>query len=469
METMIASKAASLTDSTETQRLISDSTEAQRLNDELDAILGEINNDSKPGSHQQMQASVLKLGLSLLKEGGLEKMDQAWANAIEYTRNAIISPKDDSSRATALWTSFCSDVSKELQSRFGPATVQAARDGCKAIADDHLNGNRKLIPHVDKKRSFLQHWRGQSIGNAFEPADSIFATVGYECGSVPCAVVLLAWASPEQAAKLAAISHIAICDDYGEFTGGDREARIRLSALAIGAGYEFGAWAANAIIDGSLLQASGTGAEALSIESVMSWRAVSGCTSPYTGYLFGVGTVDDGVVAPQVLTGTHDLFDWRSDTAAGNHENGVSGVYGLGIEDPFHAYLEAILQKAVSHPISAIHAIAGMTLTQFIAARYGTYDYKGKDGVVCDHCTELLRQGTEGAGLRWEPVPPPRSFAEGHHVRVMAQDLVNGRDHHNLVQQGLSWFQHLVTTGEIRLYDILMDSAEPVDANSNWV
>lgn len=445
-----------------------DTTEGERLNNEIDAILNEIENDSKPGSPQPMHAHVLKLGLSLLKKEGPVMTDQAWANAIEYSRDAIISPKDDKSRATAAWTSFCSDVSKELQSRFGPSTIQAAQDGCKAIADIRFNGNAMLIPHVDKKRSYLQHWRDQLIGDAF-PADNIFSTVAYECGSIPCAVLMLAWASPEQSAKLAAISHIAICDDYGEFTSGDRDARIRCNAIAIGAAYELGGWAANAIIDGSLLQCQGNGAEA-SVESAMSWRAVSGCTSPYTGYLYGVGSVEDGIVAPQVLTGTHDLFDWRADTAAGNFENGVSVGAGLGLEDPFHAYLEGILQKTVSHPTPAIHAIAGMTIGQFMAARYGTYDYRGKECPACDHCTDLLRRGTEAAGFRWEPEQPPRSFAEGNPVRRMVQDLVNGRDDHNLVQRGLSWFQHLVSTGEIRLFDILTDAAEPVDVgNPNWV
>jgi hypothetical protein len=32
-------------------------------------------------------------------------------------------------------------------------------------------------------------------------------------------------------------------------------------------------------------------------------------------------------IMPEVMMAMHDMLDWRSDVAAGNHENGVSAVY----------------------------------------------------------------------------------------------------------------------------------------------
>ncbi|KAK8093135.1 uncharacterized protein PG998_014536 [Apiospora kogelbergensis] len=371
------------------------------------------------------------------------------------------------SRAEAYWARSCSKLGNEFLRRFGPSTIQAAHDGCASIISNHYGGERQGIAHVDKKANFLRHWQGQIIGDAFFPSSSLLATAAYESGTFACAITLLAWGTPEQAAKLASISHLAVCDDYHSFTGSEYDVRIRMVALAVGAARYHGGRAVNAIVDGSLLQASGIGIGA-SFTSVMAWRAVSSCTTPYSVYVFELGDLEEGLVAPQIMMATHDLFDWRSDTAAGNHENGLSAIYWLGQKDVFHSYLEALLEKAVLHPNSALHAVASMTLMHFTAARYGSYEYRGTHQPACLRCVELLREATAGGQLEWAPRPPPQSFDQGHHIRHLGKLLIDRYEDHGLAQHGLSWFQYLVVTGRVWLFNLLADGVEAIDIGTDW-
>ncbi|KAE8368662.1 hypothetical protein BDV27DRAFT_153857 [Aspergillus caelatus] len=182
-----------------------------------------------------------------------------------------------------------------------------------------------------------------------------------------------AFLDPETAVKAASISGVAICDDYAAFSIEDYEIRLRIVGVSLGCAYEFGGQLVNAIIDGSMLQCTGTG-EQLTLEAAMAWRVISGCTSPNSGYIFSKGSLDEGLVITEIEIAVHDLLDWRSDIAAGNHENGVSAAYGLGIKDPFHAYLEAILTRAESNPRSGGYAIAAIVFMHFTGVRYGAYD-----------------------------------------------------------------------------------------------
>ncbi|KAM3548223.1 hypothetical protein ARSEF4850_009537 [Beauveria asiatica] len=352
------------------------------------------------------------------------------------------------SRAFATWNRFGSEVSSVLLGRFGPDSIQAARHGCASLIADHFNGNARGIPHVDKKANFMRNWDKQIIGRAYYPACSILAVAAYESGPVACAMVLLAWGTAEQAAKLGALAHLTICEDFSGFTAAEAEVRVRMIALAVGAAYQLGDSAAGAVVDSSLLQCSGTGKDK-SIESVMAWRAINGGSAPYTGALFGISGAEERLIAPILIMATHDLYDWRSDTAAGNHENGVSGVYGLGIKDPFHAYLEAVLKKAVKYPVPALHAISGVTFLHFTAARHGSYEYRGTHRGPCPECVESLREATKGAGLNWAPKKPPQSFAGGSEMREAAKAFIDSYEDRGILQESASWFQHLILTGKI--------------------
>jgi hypothetical protein len=150
------------------------------------------------------------------------------------------------------------------------------------------------------------------------------------------------------------------------------------------------------------------------------------------------------------------LYDCRADAAAGNHENGVLAVYGLGEQDPFHAYLEALLGLWVASPVAALYTIAGMTILHFTAARYGTFEYKGETGKTpCETCTRLLREATAGAGLKWGPEQPPRTFEEGDEAHTEALEFFENYRDTGLIQKGIGWFQHLIGTGGMWPFDVL--------------
>ncbi|KFH42558.1 hypothetical protein ACRE_067240 [Hapsidospora chrysogenum ATCC 11550] len=440
------------------------------LDRDLDALLREVKQRrNSPSAKDERYLPTLETGLQVLARRGPNPNTQAWRDAIDYARDVILNPKDDSSRAAETWARSCSDLARELMSRYGPSTIQAAKDGSRRIIDENFGGDGRRIPHVEKKAAFLRNYKSQMVPKAHYPEDNILAVACYEVGFISCGLAMMAWTPTGLASRLAALNSFALCDDYAGFTENDYEVRIRMTALGMGVAVEIGGWSANAIVDGSLLQAQGTGRDR-SVDSVMAWRAVSGCTAPYCGYLVGEGTLEEGTVSPRVMMVIHDLYDCRADAAAGNHENGVIAVYGLGEPDPFHTYLEALLRLSVSSPVAALYTIAGMTIVQYVAARYGTCEYKGDTGrSPCDTCISLLREATAGAGLQWAPEEPPRTFAEADKVRKLAKDLFDNYNDNGLIQQGISWFQHLVASGGIWRMDVLSEGVDAVDTENEWV
>lgn len=81
---------------------------------------------------------------------------------------------------------------------------------------------------------------------------------------------------------------------------------------------------------------------------------------------------------------------------------------------------------------------------------------------------QLLRGITARAGLRWEPIPPPNSFTSSEKLRRLGKLVVDRFEKHPLAQIGMSWLQHLLTTGEIWLFDARV-KITPVDSDVDWV
>ncbi|PWY86603.1 hypothetical protein BO94DRAFT_467021 [Aspergillus sclerotioniger CBS 115572] len=407
-------------------------------------------------------------GLMLLSEKVERPSGQAWEDAIHYSRAVIISPQDTVRRATSVWARSCSDLHKTLLGRFGPAVIEAARVGCQTVLSTHYNGDGSGVAHVDKRASFKRHWQDLQLGSAFYPPSSPLAVGCYESGTMVCSLVLSAWMPAEAAVKFASLSHLSVCDDFGSFTSKDAEVRVRMVALAIGAAYEGNEKVVHSILDGTALQAVGT-ADTLTVAAAMAWRAVGGCATVYSGYVFANDSIEQGLVAPEVMMAVHDLLDWRSDTAAGNHENAISAVCGMGVADPFHTFVEALLERALFKSLSGAYGVGATTLMHFTAARYAAYEYRGTHGPPCLNCIQRLREVTLGAGLKWSPTPPPSSFEEGHRIRQLGQRWVDYYEDHGLVQEGLGWFQYLVETGKIGLFDVIEKGVVPVDMTAGWV
>jgi hypothetical protein len=79
--------------------------------------------------------------------------------------------------------------------------------------------------------------------------------------------------------------------------------------------------------------------------------------------------------------------------------NGVSAVYGLGVQNLFHSYMKALLRKVPTEPRSGVYAVAAMAYMHFTVGRYGAWEYRGSHGPGGDDCVDLLRGATAGAGL----------------------------------------------------------------------
>jgi hypothetical protein len=273
---------------------------------------------------------------------------------------------------------------------------------------------------------------------------------------------------PEDAVTIASLSHLAICDNYGGFAHTDYDVRVRMIALALGAALQHGSPSASALLDATALQEVGSSKDQ-TIGAAMAWRAVQGCATVYSRYHFGQGSLEEGMIAPQVIMATHDLFDWRSDTAAGNHENGVSAAYCLGSQTAFHDYLEAMLGNAQTEPRSGAYSIAAVTFMHFTSARYGAWEYLGEFGAPCGTCLQCLRDITTRSGLHWVPRRPTGSFSDGCGARERCKMWVEKFEDHGLVQESLGWFQHLLATGRIWVFDALNTGIETVDLGTRWV
>ncbi|KAL5085866.1 hypothetical protein Trisim1_009936 [Trichoderma cf. simile WF8] len=448
-----------------------------RLLNQLDSGSWRPNVNNPEQSHHPRDAAVrayesqLRSGLSAILGYGPISQKQSWSDALEFARAVIQEPQDTIERSRASWARSCSVIYRELMTRFGQEVRSMAEQGCTQLVNDHYLGERLSVSHVDKKTGFQQTFLKSKPGLAYHPPDSFLAIAAYQCGILPCSLVASAWLSPEEALKYSALCHLSICDDYWSFTGKETEVRVRLVAQAIGATFDFGDLAVSTLLDSTAFQGVGSSND-VSIQSAMAWRSLSGAATPYNCHTLGNGTLEEGLVGPQIIMAIHDIFDWRSDLAAGNPDNGFSVAYGLGVADPFHAYLEALLLLATSHARSGVYAIATLTMIAFIGSRYLAYKYLEVDvelPVPCPRCIELLRAVTEETGFDWAPRSPPKSFEEGEQVRQWCQLWADRYEHGtDLIQEGLSWFQSLVATGKIRIFDALVKIPE-IDKAVGWV
>ncbi|KAK1246135.1 hypothetical protein MKX07_005204 [Trichoderma sp. CBMAI-0711] len=429
--------------------------------------------DEKPllPSERAVRAYVSQMrnGLSALLGYGPISRNQSWSDAVAYARAVIQDPTDSVQRSKATWARSCSSIHRELKTRFGPAVISTALQGCQRLIDDHYNGKRLAVSHVNKKTSFREHFPLSKPSISHHPSSSPLAVGAYECAFLSCSLISSAWLSPEEALKYSAICHLSVCDDYWSFTKTETEVRVRLVALGIGAALEFGGEAVNVLIDGTALQDVGS-SSSVSLQAAMAWRAINGAATAYNGYVLANDSLEDGLVSPQIIMAVHDMFDWRSDLAAGNHENGFCVAYGLGLSDPFHEYLEAILTLAASHPTSGAYAISAITLASFTACRYSSYKYFEVDVELpapCPRCIDLVKKLTKEAGFAWEPKTPPRGLEDGERIRKDCQLWADRYEDHGLIQEGLSWFQYLMETGRIRVLDALV-KIPAVDEDADW-
>ncbi|KAI0530350.1 hypothetical protein GGR58DRAFT_239463 [Xylaria digitata] len=448
-----------------------------KLNSDLKRLLNNVNENlelyalgSYSSEYEVMYKSTMKNGIdSLIGTISIEN-NRAWDDAIAYAREVILDPKDTTERALSPWVRSCSELHKELLTRFGPETIEAAKLGTASIIANHYNGDRLSIPHINKKASYLRHRHDAKVGAGFYPQSSPLAATCYQSASLPCSLAM-SWFLPiEKAVKAGYISHLSVCDDLGSFTEEDYDVRMRMVAISTGVMHQFGGKALNVFVDGTAKQAIGAVTGVLQpIEAAMAWRTISGCGTIYSKYNFGECDIDIGLVAPIVMMALHDLLDWRCDVAAGNYENSLSAVYGFGVASPFHAFLETMLKEVLKHPWSGLYGIAGVLYMHFTIGRYGAWEYHGEHKTGCEKCISLLYRVTKAASLNWTPKPPPRSYADGDKARELGRLWSDHfTDDGSLVQEVLSWFQYLITFGEIWLFDLLDQGTLPVDADADW-
>ncbi|KAI8948601.1 hypothetical protein F4801DRAFT_604141 [Xylaria longipes] len=436
----------------------------------VDENLGLYALGSYSGAYKAMYEATMRNGIESLLGTISIANNKAWQDVVAYGREVILAPEDSEERAMAPWARSCSDLHKELLKRFGPETIEAAETGTASIIADHYNGDRLAIPHVNKKASYLRHRHDAKVGAGFYPKSSPLAATCYQCASLPCSLAMSWFLPVEKAVQAAYISHLSVCDDVGSFTEEDYAVRMRMVAISTGVAYGFGGRALNIFVDGTSKQAVGTVAgELRPIEAAMAWRAIGGCSTIYSKYNFDECDLEVGLVAPIVMMALHDLLDWRCDVAAGNHENSLSAVYGFGIASPFHSFLETMLEEVLKHPRSGLYGIGAVTYMHFIVGRYGAWEYRGEHEPACEKCLKLLQEATEAAGLKWAPKPPPKSYAEGDEAREWGRLWSDHfTDHHSLVQETVSWFQYLISSGEIWLFDLFSKGTHPVDEDADW-
>ncbi|KAI2643553.1 hypothetical protein GGS21DRAFT_496970 [Xylaria nigripes] len=455
-----------------TGRVISD----QQLTKELDQFLSDIDSDLERNAVEKYSADFAATYKTIMSNGvkGLNgtltiENNQVWDDAIVYGREVIADPQDTSVRAASPWARSCSDILKELEKRYGPETIEAGRLGSEAIISKHYNGDRLAISHVDKKASFLRHYQECQIGAGFYPQSSLLGSCCYQTASLTCGLAMTAFLPTKQAVLAGYISHLSVCDDLGIITRKENDVRKRMIIMSTGAGYHFGGRVINAYVDGTAKQAAGTGDGKLNpIDAVMAWRAINGCSTIYSEYNFRESSLEQGLVEPIVMMTAHDLLDWRCDVAANNHENAVSAAYGFGIESPFHAMLEGMLKVALTHPRSGVYGMASIMYMHFTGPRYGAWNYHGEEGRVCEKCVSMLSEATDAAGLKWEPKSPPESWAAGLEFREMGARWSNYLEDQPIIQESLSWFQFLLTTGKIWNFDVLAKGVKTVDGKMEW-
>lgn len=447
----------------------------EKLKKDLVRLLDNVDNDLErhavgeySATYETLYKTTLRCGLESLI-GTISIDSQAWDDAMAYARDVILSPQDTERRASSPWIRSCSELHKEFMNHFGPGTISAARLGTDSIIEGHYRGDRTAIAHVNKKASYLRHCHEVKVGAMFYPQPNPLSAGCYQVVILPVSLALSYFLPIEKVVQLAHLSNLSACDDYGSFTHADYDVRLRLSALAAGVAYQYRRQAINFLLDGSALQARGAETnDPFSIEAAMAWRAVSGCATVCSRYNFEECDLKDNLVGPLVMMATHDLFDWRSDTAAGNHENGVSAVYGFGVEAPFHRFLEALLEKALQSPQAGLYGLASIVYMHFTCSRYGAYEYRGDFGPACKECIDILQSATTGAGLEWTPKPPPRSYAEGDKLRDWGRLWSDEFIDCGIIQEALGWFQYLISSGQIWVFDLLAGEIDPVDNSTDW-
>lgn len=230
----------------------------------------------------------------------------AWNDAIDYCREIILSPRDSEQRASSYWFRSHSDLLLEYRKRFGSGLLAAAKKGCSSIMDNHFGGNSLSIAHSDKKVNFQHYNARQDLGAAFYPESSPLIVGCYHIGTMLCSIVMSAWAPPATVVAWAYINHVPTCDDYYGFTAD--EVPVRMIALAAGAIHEYGGQSVNSVVDSSGLKATGTG-DGMTLEGTMAWRAVNGGATTLSGYTWGVASLEDGLVGPEMVMAMHDLLD----------------------------------------------------------------------------------------------------------------------------------------------------------------
>ncbi|KAI1109938.1 hypothetical protein F5Y14DRAFT_430672 [Nemania sp. NC0429] len=449
----------------------------KKLNEDLAQLSKNVDENLKlyslgsySAAYEAMYKKTLRNGIKVLTGTVSNTKTQAWEDATAYAREVIMAPKDSVERASSPWTRSCSKLHKELLKRFGPRTIEAAELGTASVIANHYDGDRLAISHIDKKASYLRHRNDAKVGTGFYPQSSPLAAICYQTAALPCSIAMSWFLSVEEAVQAAYVSHLSVCDDLGGFTAEDYDVRMRMVAIAAGVAYKYGGRVLNVFVDGTAKQAVGNVTRELRpVEAAMAWRAIGGCSTIYSKYNFDEEcSLDVGLVAPIVMMAAHDLLDWRCDVAAGNHENAVSAVYGFGIQEPFHVFLETMLKEALVHPRSGIYGIAAVMSMHYIVGRYGAWEYRGQHDAACEECVSLLRKGTKEAGLQWAPKPPPRSYAEGDEMREGGRLWADHFIDRSLVQESIGWFQYLISTGEIWLFDVLSKGTQAVDADADW-
>jgi hypothetical protein len=134
----------------------------------------------------------------------------------------------------------------------------------------------------------------------------------------------------------------------------------------------------------------------------------------------------------------------------------------------FHTYLEATLQRAVSHPPSEAAAISGIVYIHYTEAPYASYEYHGTVKAPCDNCIHLPKGITAGTGMEWNLKAPPASFRERRKLRELGKLWADRLEDHGLNQGAFRWFQSLIVTGNIWLLDVRLKTVEPVDSTVGW-
>ncbi|KAL3485141.1 ankyrin repeat-containing domain protein [Aspergillus germanicus] len=291
--------------------------------------------------------------------------------------------------------------------------------------------NPLSIANVDKKANTAQQRSGQKVGLPYLPSTNLLNLLSYELVALCCAVAVSASLPPKEGEPRASTAHLAVANDYRAFTKDDTNAQARLVAHAVGVVAELGNEAACLLTDGSALQESGT-SDQITLDAVLHWRVVSGCTSPYSCYHWSpeAGDTENGTVMP--------ILSWQCTTSWTDEATPQPDIMRMGFQPykgvgevnyPHYMYLEAVLRKPKTHPVPGTYAATSIVFLHVVSVRYRSYQPKGKgdDGPCspCSVCEQLLREIALDAGLQWAPASPPSTFAATEYFRDLARRVAD--------------------------------------------